>query len=97
MISAALIHARTHAKHTGRRADGRGDGPGEDPVGEAVSLELGGQARLPQLLKQADEVVRIQLEGFPCSDNSNQAQYGETGTFVLRLSVFHFFLNATEG
>lgn len=50
VIVAALIQTCTQTRSCTDR-------PGEDPVGEAVSLELGGQARLPQLLEQADEVV----------------------------------------
>lgn len=41
--------------------------PGQDSVGEAVSLELSSQAGFPQLLEQPDEVVGVQLEGFPCA------------------------------
>ena len=66
--------------------------PGQDLVWEAVGLELGRQAGLPQLLKQADEVVGVELEGLPCGRGANRT-WGQSlslhGDLLSRRALRH--------
>lgn len=43
-----------------------------------MSLELSRQAGFPKLLKQPDEVVRVQLEGFPYTRIQNTRIFSAT-------------------